>query len=295
MFNFYPYTENREKFCKTLMDSFPFIKKETIGKSLVGRNLEAFTIGNKSKRIIMVGGVHGSEFLTINLLFNFLWDLCLSYRDGSDVAGIKMKRYLNRRGVTFLPCLNPDGTDINLLGFSSSKGYAKLVEYICPHTCNWQANARGVDLNHNFPANWEVIHHQEEVLGICSPSNTRYGGKSPSSEPETISIMNYIISNDFGRCYAFHSQGREIYYDFGEHTPKDSPTIARLLCKTSGYTLSTPPEIADGGGLKDWFIERFHRPGFTFEIGKGVNPLPLSDLEEEYKILQKTLCLAVIV
>ena len=27
--------------------------------------------------------------------------------------------------------------------------------------------------------------------------------------------------------------------------------------------------------------------GFTFEIGKGENPLPLSDLEEEYKILQK--------
>ncbi|MGN1132415.1 MAG: gamma-D-glutamyl-meso-diaminopimelate peptidase, partial [Ruminococcus sp.] len=65
--------------------------------------------------------------------------------------------------------------------------------------------------------------------------------------------------------------------------------------KTSGYTLSAPPDIADGGGLKDWFIQRFHRPGFTFEIGMGINPLPLSDLEVEYKILQKALCLAVIV
>ena len=134
MFNFYPYTENREKFSRALLNTFPFIKKETIGKSLVGRSLEAFTVGNKSKRIIMVGGVHGSEFLTINLLFNFLWDLCLSYLDGSDVAGIKMKRYLQRRGVTFVPCLNPDGTDINLLGYTSAGKYAGLIEYICPHT-----------------------------------------------------------------------------------------------------------------------------------------------------------------
>ena len=107
--------------------------------------------------------------------------------------------------------------------------------------------------------------------------------------------MNYCIKQNFSRCYAFHSQGREIYYTFGDETPKDSKTMARLLARTCNYKLSTPPSIADGGGFKDWFIRRFNKPGFTFEIGKGENPLPLSDLEEEYKILQKALCLAVII
>lgn len=107
--------------------------------------------------------------------------------------------------------------------------------------------------------------------------------------------MNYCIKQNFSRCYAFHSQGREIYYTFGDETPKDSKTMARLLARTCNYKLSTPPSIADGGGFKDWFIHRFNKPGFTFEIGKGENPLPLSDLEEEYKILQKALCLAVII
>lgn len=295
MFNFYPYTENRENFQNLLIKDFPFIKKETIGKSLANRNIEAFTIGNKDKKIIMVGGVHGSEYLTINLLYKFMWQLCCSYKNGTTVADIKMKRFLHRQGVTFVPCVNPDGTDINLLGFSSAKNYSALVEYICPHTCKWQSNARGVDINHNFPANWDIIHKREIEMGISAPHNTRYGGKTPSSEPETIALMNYCIKQNFSRCYAFHSQGREIYYTYGNETPKDSPTIARLLARTCNYKLSTPPSIADGGGFKDWFIHRFKKPGFTFEIGKGENPLPISDLEEEYNILQKALCLAIIV
>ena len=32
------------------------------------------------------------------------------------------------------------------------------------------------------------------------------------------------------------------------------------------------------GGFKDWFIDCFHRPGFTIEAGKGKNPLPFSRL-----------------
>ena len=176
MFNFYPHTKSREEFENRLIKEFPFIKKETIGKSLVNRNIEAFTIGNKNKKIIMVGGVHGSEYLTINLLYKFLWQLGCSYRDGSEVAGIKMKRYLHRRGVTIIPCVNPDGTDINLLGSSSANKYSSLINYICPHSCIWQSNARGVDINHNFPANWEEIHKREIALGISVPHITRYGG-----------------------------------------------------------------------------------------------------------------------
>lgn len=295
MFNFYPYEQNRQNFYEKLRLEFPFIKKETIGKSLVGRNIEAFTIGSSSKRILLAAGFHGSEYLTINILFRFLWDLCLSLKNGSEIAGIKMKRYLGRRGVSFVPCVNPDGTEINLTGFSAAGEYSKLVELISPGTCRYQANARGVDINHNFPADWEKIHQREQAVGINSPSATRYGGKSPASEPETTALMNYCIRNKFFRAYAFHSQGREIYYTFGDKIPKASPAIARLLSSTSGYKLSVPPAIADGGGFKDWFIEKFDLPGFTFEIGKGENPLPLSDIDREYEMLIKCLCLMVIV
>lgn len=99
--------------------------------------------------------------------------------------------------------------------------------------------------------------------------------------------MNYCIKQNFSRCYAFHSQGREIYYTFGDETPKDSKTMARLLARTCNYKLSTPPSIADGGGFKDWFIHRFNKPGFTFEIGKGRTLCHFQTLKKNTKFFKK--------
>lgn len=286
MLNFYPDTNGRNRFLRELERNFPFLQKEKIGNSMTGNPVYSYTLGNKCNRILMVGGVHGSEYLTINLLLSFLWDLCLSYKWGAAVSGLKMKRFLQARGISVVPVLNPDGTEISINGKNSP---------ICQDHTHWQANACGVDINHNFPANWDIIHQREIKAGITGPACTRYGGKTPANQSETIAIMNYCIKNDFERCYAFHSQGREIYYEFGCNTPKESPAMARSLSKTCGYTISAPPEIADGAGLKDWFIERFRKPAFTFEIGKGRNPLPLKDFPEEYTRLLKTLCLCVII
>ena len=50
-----------------------------------------------------------------------------------------------------------------------------------------------------------------------------------------------------------------------------------------------PEGTASHGGLKDWYIKNFRRPGFTIEIGKGENPLPLEDLDGIYEKLKKML------
>ena len=55
-----------------------------------------------------------------------------------------------------------------------------------------------------------------------------------------------------------------------------------------------PGGTAAHGGLKDWFIQETGQPGFTFEIGRGKNPLPLSDLMPIYGRLQEALTAAVI-
>ena len=34
---------------------------------------------------------------------------------------------------------------------------------------------------------------------------------------------------------------------------------------------------------KDWFIQEFRKPGFTIELGLGVNPLPISQFDEIYR------------
>ena len=83
-------------------------------------------------------------------------------------------------------------------------------------------------------------------------------------------------------AYAFHSQGEEIYYRYGPHTPARSQLMAQVLASSCGYRLASPEGTASHGGFKDWFIDCMRRPGFTFEIGRGKNPLPIQEFEPIY-------------
>ncbi|NMC57148.1 MAG: peptidase M14, partial [Eubacteriaceae bacterium] len=51
----------------------------------------------------------------------------------------------------------------------------------------------------------------------------------------------------------------------------------------SGYTLERIDNIGQFAGFKDWFIKKFTRPGYTVEVGKGTNPLPISQFDKIYK------------
>jgi len=82
---------------------------------------------------------------------------------------------------------------------------------------------------------------------------------------------------------AFHSQGREIYYDFDGKADTRAKQLAEEFASVSGYSAATPTGSASFGGCKDWFIEEFGKAGFTVEIGHGKNPLPIQMLDDIYK------------
>ena len=92
----------------------------------------------------------------------------------------------------------------------------------------------------------------------------------------------------------FHSQGEEIYYEYGKNTPEKSYTVAQILAGVSEYTLVKNEGHAASGGLKDWFIEEFKKPAFTVEIGKGENPLPVNQLDEIYERLETLLVMGMV-
>ena len=59
-------------------------------------------------------------------------------------------------------------------------------------------------------------------------------------------------------------------------------SLSPVMASVSGYAVAQPQGLAAHGGFKDWFIESTGRPGFTIELGKGENPLPLADFESIY-------------
>lgn len=119
-------------------------------------------------------------------------------------------------------------------------------------------------------------------------------GPEAESEPETRALADLCRRHSFRHVVALHSQGEEIYWQYGEHTPPQSRMMARVLGSVSGYTVAQPAATVAHGGFKDWFIDCFHRPGFTIELGRGRNPLPVSDFEPLYERTREMLALSVL-
>ena len=147
--------EALQKAALELKQEYPFLEVFSLGKSLAGRELYAFGIGQAKGASLFVGAVHGMEWLTALLLMRLLEDICHSLKTGAPLAEIDISRSLESRALTIVPCLNPDGVEIAAAGPLGAGPWESLVR-ACGDTDHWQANARGVDLNHNFDAGFEA-------------------------------------------------------------------------------------------------------------------------------------------
>lgn len=264
------------------------------GDSACGREIPVIGIGNLKKAVLFAGGVHAQEWLTTLLLMRFVEDFTTAWEGNGELADFSFSRLKSGKGLLILPMVNPDGIEIAVRGASAAGEFRDLVESVSSQNPSpWQANARGVDLNHNFDAGWGVLRAMEIESGITGPSPTRFGGLHPESEPETRTVVQLVSAFRPRRLYAFHSQGEEIFWEYGGYNIPDASLIAQALHALSGYTLVENSGLASHGGMKDWFIETFRRPGFTIEIGKGVNPLPIEDLSPIYARLLPMLTAAV--
>jgi len=279
----------------SLQEHYPCLKVFPIGKSVLGRHINALSIGNPTGATLFVGATHGLEWLTCMILIKFCENLLNALETGGKVSDIDVGRALCNRSLVIVPCLNPDGVEIALQGTAGAGNRADCIEEMLqgqdPRLV-WQANANGVDLNHNFDAGWCIVKAMEVAAGITSPGPTRFGGVHPHSEPETIAITTFCMTHQPRSLYSLHSQGEEIYWYYGCNTPARSKMMAQILASSSGYALAKPVEMASHGGLKDWFIEKFRRPGFTIEVGLGKNPLGLDQLDGIYRKIEEMLVIA---
>lgn len=294
-YDFYAYPPLYSRYLQKLRElkaSFPFLQLYPIGKSLLGRGIYALSTGKASPCVLFVGATHAQEWLTCSLLLRFMEDFCQRIRQNTP-EGRQLRERLAQRGLVLIPMLNPDGVSIALEGPDSAKTQKDQVKQIMASSpALWQANARGVDLNHNFNAGFAALKEIERAHGITRPAPRQFGGDFPHSEPETQAVVEFLRERNVECLYTFHSQGEEIYAGYGSHTPPQSRYLLQLLCEASGYAPVANDGLCSHGGMKDYFIERYHRPGFTIEIGKGENPLPIADLEPAYTRLREMMALA---
>lgn len=124
-----------------------------------------------------------------------------------------------------------------------------------------------MDLNLQFPAEWQKAKQIKYSQGFTKPAPRDFVGEKPLSEPEAISLYNFTLAHNFKLTISYHTQGKEIYWQFLDYMPKKAQEIGKEFAKLSGYTLTQVPYISSFAGYKDWFIQKYNRPGYTVEAG----------------------------
>lgn len=196
------------------------LEVEVIGKSVAGRRIRAWHLGQRQEEfgediptVVLVSTMHGNERATQQIL--------ASLRDGAPVYEVDL---------WVVPVYNPDGL-----------------------ARNTRKNARGVDLNRNYPYSWADLDGNYE------------SGPRPASEPETRAMMKFLTRVRPDYILSFHQPLHGV--DINVKRPRFARKVARHL--------HLPTTNLDCGGvchgtMTGWFNNRF--PGFALTVEYGAKP-----------------------
>ena len=185
-----------------------------IGRSVAGRPIVAWHLGETGRpKVLLIAGMHGNEPAPTAIL--------RTLRDGKSVHGIDL---------WVVPAYNPDGL-----------------------ARDTRRNARGVDLNRNYPYHWAPL------------GGSYYSGPRPSSEPETRAMMRFLARVEPDYVLSFHQPLHGV--DVAVARPAFARRVARLL--------GLPTTTLDCGGvchgtMTGWYNHR--HPGFALTVEYGARP-----------------------
>ena len=173
------------------------MKVNTIGTTLDGRNLYEVVVGNinAEKHVLIHGGIHAREYMTPLLIMKQL-EYGLAFYGTGSYEGRLLSDLFNKTAIHYVPMVNPDGITISQSGIGGirSEELRRTIEQCYQNDLAqgrtsaamerylnyWKANGRGVDLNQNFPADWE------EVTSSDMPSYATYKGNTVSAQSQEL-------------------------------------------------------------------------------------------------------------
>ena len=154
------------------------------------------------------------------------------------------KSLISRRGVLFIPCLNPDGMQLGT-----------------------RTNANGVDLNRNFPTkNWG-----EDTSSAGDNPADYFGGISAGSEIETRFVMEIIEEYKPEKILTLHAPYKVVNYD------GPAQDWAEEISKIIGYPVEASIGYPTPGSFGTYCGVERNIPTITLELDEKI---PVEQLEQ---------------
>lgn len=272
---------------KTLAQKYPgLVQYSSLGKTPYGRDIWAVKLGRGDATVLYNASHHAREWITTNIVMEMIDQYSEKYVLNGTMDGYNVAHVLNNTSIWFVPMTNPDGVTLQQKGLSAfpAGAHANLIKMNggSKDFKRWKSNGEGIDLNRQYPARWEDINNNAKA-----PYYKDYKGKVPlqTTEAKAVSALTYLVDPEITNSY--HTAGRILYYHFnyGSNTYEGDKTLGSILANMTGYRLIAPDtSLSSSGGYKDWFIQTFKRPGFTFELAPyaGETNPPVSIFSEEW-------------
>ena len=161
-----------------LCEKYPFIGVTYLGTSVLGRGIPMVTLGygeSVNKSVLYIGCHHGTDWITTAILLRFIEEYCNAFDNGYNVCNVSVRKLSKARSIYIIPQFNVDGADIQINGVDGCILKDRLtVMNGGDNFSDWQANARGVDLNHNYDAEFGLYKQMQAEAGIFGGCKTGY-------------------------------------------------------------------------------------------------------------------------
>ena len=242
--------------------SYPI--KSVIGKSVEGRDINAYRYGNGTTHLVFVGGVHGG----------YEWNSILVAYEIKDYIDANPNLVPANVTLTIIPSANPDG----MYKIVKKEGRFTAKDIPAGTNSTGRFNANAVDLNRNFDCKWQPKSTWQ--------SKTVSAGTKAFSEPESIAIRDFATSNNPVAIVFWHSQSGAVYASQCEKgILPETLNIMEVFAKASGYKAVPEFDAYQTTGDSEAWLAKIGIPSLTVELKNHEN----TDFKENLAGLQALL------
>ena len=208
-------------YLKAVAEKYPeVVSYFELGKTRLGRVIPAIRITSPKKSeykipILFTGAHHSNELISTEHCYDIIYHLLNDYD--------KYEPYLENISVWIVPMVNPDGS---YFFWNQTVDMGRKNGYL-PEEMRENDRSRGVDLNRNYPFEWNSGHKTASSGNI---NHFFYRGPSAASEPETQAMMSLANKERFLFSMSFHSYAAAILFPYTiENVSNPEPDYVKNL------------------------------------------------------------------